>query len=89
MSHKHHSNAGDWASSCNTIQTIIVLVMYSKAYSTVLSWSMMDLMDLMGSPVGLVPKKDSDEIRIIMHLSFPYGTSINNFIDPDKAATQY
>ena len=51
--------------------------------------SMMDLTDLMGSPVGLVPKKDLDEIRMIVHLSFPYGTSINNFIDPDKAAIQY
>ena len=55
----------------------------------VFPWSMMDLTDLMGSPVGLVPKKDSDEIRMIMHLTFPYGTSINNFIDPDKAAIQY
>ena len=43
--------------------------------------------DLMCSPVGLVPKKDSDEMRMIMHLSFPYGTSVNNFIDPEKAST--
>ena len=28
---------------------------------------------LMCSPVGLVPKKESDEMRIIMHLCFPYG----------------
>ena len=26
---------------------------------------------------------------MIMHLSFPYGTSINDFIDQDKASTQY
>ena len=45
--------------------------------------------DLMCSPVGLVPKKDSDEMRMIMHLSFPYGTSVNDFIDPEKASTQY
>ena len=45
--------------------------------------------DLMCSPVGLMPKKDSDEMRMIMHLNFPYGACINNFIDPDKAATQY
>ena len=45
--------------------------------------------DLMCSPVGLVPKKDSEEMRMIMHLSFPYGTSVNDFIDPDKVSTQY
>ena len=45
--------------------------------------------DLMCSPVGLVPKKDSDEMRMIMHLSYPYGESINDYIDPEKAATQY
>ena len=44
---------------------------------------------LMCSPVGLVPKKESDEMRMIMHLSFPYGASINDFIDQDKASTQY
>ena len=45
--------------------------------------------DLMCSPVDLVPKKDSQEMHMIMHLSFPYGGSINEFIDPDKAVTQY
>ena len=44
---------------------------------------------LMCSPVGLVPKKDSEEMRMIMHLGFPYGSSINDFIDQDKASTQY
>ena len=46
-------------------------------------------MDLMCSPVGLVPKKDTDEMRMIMHLSYPYGESINDYIYPEKAATQY
>ena len=45
--------------------------------------------DLMCSPVALVPKKDSDEMRMIMHLSYPYGQSINYFIDPEKASTCY
>ena len=45
--------------------------------------------DLMCSPVGLVPKKDSDEMRMIMHLSFPYGGLVNDFINPDKVSTQY
>ena len=45
--------------------------------------------DLMCSPVGLVPKKDTDEMRMIMHLSYPYGQSINDFIYPVKASTSY
>ena len=45
--------------------------------------------DLMCSPIGMVPKKDSTEMRMIMHLSYPYGTSINDFIDEDKASTHY
>ena len=44
---------------------------------------------LMCSPVGLVPKKDTDEMRMIMHLSYPYGESINDFIDEDKTSTSY
>ena len=47
------------------------------------------LPNLMCSPVGMVPKKDSDEMRMIMHLSFPYGNSINDFIDQEKALTKY
>ena len=45
--------------------------------------------DLMCSPVGLEPKKDTDDMRMIMHLSYPYGQSINDFIDPVKASTSY
>ena len=40
--------------------------------------------DLMCSPVGLVPKKDTDEMHMIMHLSYPYSQSINDFIDLEK-----
>ena len=44
---------------------------------------------LMCSPVRLVPKKDTDEMHMIMHLSYPYGQSINDFIDLEKASTSY
>ena len=44
--------------------------------------------DLICSPVGLVPKESMD-LLMIMHLSYPYGGSINDFIDPEKAATKY
>ena len=47
------------------------------------------LPNLMCSPVGMVPKKDSDEMCMIMHLSFPYGNSINDFIDQEKASIKY
>ena len=39
--------------------------------------------------MGLVPKKNSEEMRMIMHLSYPYGSSVNDFIDPDKTTTKY
>ena len=35
------------------------------------------------SPIGLVPKKDPSEFRLIHHLSYPQGTSVNDFI-PDR-----
>ena len=46
-------------------------------------------LDLICSPVGLVPKKESSDLCMIMHLSYPYGGLINDFIDPEKAATKY
>ena len=45
--------------------------------------------DLICSPVGLVLKKESSDLCMIMHLSYPYGGSINNFINLEKAATKY
>ena len=38
------------------------------------------------SPLGLVPKKDPTEFRLIHHLSFPIGYSVNDFI-PDSCST--
>lgn len=40
------------------------------------------------SPVGLVPKKDGGW-RMIQHLSYPQGSSVNEFIDPELATVQY
>ena len=40
------------------------------------------------SPIGSVPKKDGG-IRIITHLSYPEGNSVNSFIDPELASVQY
>ena len=34
------------------------------------------------SPIGIVPKKSPGENRLIHHLSYPLGQSINDFIDP-------
>ena len=39
------------------------------------------------SPRGLVPKKDPSEFRLIHHLSYPQGTSVNDFI-PDHCSTE-
>lgn len=41
------------------------------------------------SPIGLVKKKTPGEFRLIHHLSFPDGDSLNDFIDPDLCSVQY
>ena len=41
------------------------------------------------SPIGLVPKKTPGEYRLIHHLSYPRGFSVNDFIDPQLASVQY
>ena len=38
------------------------------------------------SPLGIVPKKDPSEFRLIHHLSYPDGASVNDFI-PDIYST--
>ena len=40
------------------------------------------------SPIGIVPKKDGGW-RLIHHLSFPEGNSVNDFIDPDYCTVHY
>ena len=41
------------------------------------------------SPIGLVPKKAPGEFRLIHHLSYPHGDSVNDFIDPSLASVKY
>lgn len=41
------------------------------------------------SPIGLVEKKTPGEFRLIHHLSFPEGESVNDFIDPELCTVQY
>ena len=41
------------------------------------------------SPIGLVPKKTPEEYRLIHHLSYPHGFSVDDFIDPQLASVQY
>ena len=45
--------------------------------------------NFMVSPVGLVPKKTPGEFRMIHHLSFPEGNSVNDFIDKKYSSAQY
>lgn len=47
------------------------------------------LPNLIVSPIGLVPKKTPGEFRMIHHLSFPPGESVNDFIDPALCTVQY
>ena len=45
--------------------------------------------NLICSLVGMVPKKEQGKMRMITHLSYPLGHSINSFISPEDAAMQY
>ena len=41
------------------------------------------------SPVGVIPKKVQGEFRMIHHLSFPFGASVNDFIPTEFCSVQY
>lgn len=41
------------------------------------------------SPLGLVPKKTPGQFRLIHHLSYPDGHSVNDYIDPSLASVRY
>lgn len=41
------------------------------------------------SPLGVIPKKVQGEYRMIHHLSFPFGGSVNDFIPPEFCSVQY
>ena len=46
-------------------------------------------LNLIVSPVGLVPKKALGEFRLIHHLSYPEGESINDGISKEFSTVQY
>ena len=41
------------------------------------------------SPLGVVPKKTPGEFRLIHHLSYPRGSSVNDGISPDHTSVSY
>ncbi|XP_077113673.1 uncharacterized protein LOC143768954 [Ranitomeya variabilis] len=45
--------------------------------------------DLVVSPLGVVPKKDPNKFRLIQHLSYPKGRSVNDGIDPELCSVVY
>ena len=45
--------------------------------------------DMFCSPLGIVPKKNPGEFRLIHHLSFPQGSSINDFIPSEFSSVSY
>ena len=47
------------------------------------------LHNLKVSPLGVIPKKVQGECRMIHHLSFPYGGSVNDSIPPEFFSVQY
>ena len=46
-------------------------------------------LNLRVSPLGLVPKKEVGSFRLIHHLSYPSGDSVNDFIDPNFCSVEY
>ena len=47
------------------------------------------LPSLICSPMGMVPKKDLTKMRMITHLSYPHGNSINSYMDLQDTSTSY
>lgn len=45
--------------------------------------------NLQCSPIGIVPKKEINEFRLIHHLSYPDGASINDFIPNELCSVSY
>ena len=41
------------------------------------------------TPIDLVPKKESNDFCLIHHLSYPFGLSVNDFIDSKHCSVQY
>ena len=41
------------------------------------------------SPLGIVPKKTPGDFRMIHHLSYPRGESVNDGISHDHSSVQY
>lgn len=41
------------------------------------------------SPLGVVPKKEPHKFRLIHHLSYPKGSSVNDAIEPDLTSVSY
>ncbi|KAJ1145794.1 hypothetical protein NDU88_012078 [Pleurodeles waltl] len=47
------------------------------------------LPNLIVSPIGVVPKKEPGQYRLIHHLSWPEGASVNDFITEDVTEVSY
>jgi len=41
------------------------------------------------SPIGVVPKKEEGQFRLIHHLSYPFGSSVNDFIPEEIKQVHY
>lgn len=52
-------------------------------------FSRLPLPNLRISPTGLVPQKSEGEFRLIQHLSYPSGSSVNDYIDKNFASVNY
>ena len=79
-SHVNHKGAQDFPEAINQYLEI------EQANNTLLEpFSYNPFLDrTASSPLNSVPKQDLDEFRVILDMSFPMGTSVNDGIDKDK-----
>ena len=68
---------------------VSVLESLLSTYDLDLKNFLSDGFSLVSSPLGVVPKKTPGEFRIIHHLSYPDGSSVNDFISYEKSMVHY
>jgi hypothetical protein len=93
MLHYHGPRGPQSASNLISVKSNVKvawdLIMKEVEYGRIAGpFSMPPFPDLRISPIGLVPKKDGT-FRMIQHLSYPSGSSINEFIDPALCSVHY
>lgn len=80
----------NWPSAINNIQAVAAIIHDDvRRGRKVGPFPTPPFATFVGSPMGAIPKKLSDSVRIVHDLSFPPGVSINDSIPKDLCSVQY